>query len=101
MKFSGAFRKCFYMTETALTWESGHFQLFILPVILRDTAVSMSRIKNTYTLEIKRILPGHHRLSVPVTIIDEIETAFSGLADKGKLKQGNGIFRYDNFQIHI
>ena len=46
-------------------------------------------------------LPGHHHLSIPVTIIDKIETAFHNLSNEGKLKQGNGIFSYEGFQIHI
>ena len=43
----------------------------------------------------------HHHLSIPVTIIDKIEGAFHSLSNKGKLKQGNGVFSYEDFQIHI
>lgn len=59
---------------------------------------SVSKIKE---LEIKRILPGHHQLSIPVCIIDRIEDAFRELEKKGNLEQGKGIFDFGDFQIHI
>lgn len=58
-------------------------------------------VQKIQSLEISRILPGHHHLTIPVTIIDKIETAFHDLAKEEKLKQGNGIFDYNEFQIHI
>ncbi len=58
-------------------------------------------VRKIQSLKISRILPGHHHLSVPVTIIDKIETAFHNLSNEGKLKQGNDIFSYERFQIHI
>lgn len=58
-------------------------------------------VRKIQSLEIGRILPGHHHLSIPVTMIDKIETAFHNLSNEGKLKQGNGIFNYEGFQIHI
>ena len=58
-------------------------------------------VRKIQSLEIRRILPGHHHLSIPVTIIDKIETAFHNLSNEGKLKQGHGIFSYEGFQIHI
>lgn len=58
-------------------------------------------IRKIQSLKINRILPGHHQLSIPLSIIDKIEMAFSDLSNKGKLKQGNGVFSYGDFQIHI
>lgn len=58
-------------------------------------------VRKIQSLKISLILPGHHNLSIPVTIIDKIETAFHNLSNEGKLKQGNGIFSYEGFQIHI
>ncbi len=60
--------------------------------------MSVRKIKS---FEIGRIFPGHHQLSIPVTIIENIEAAFHTLSNEGKLKQGNGVFSYENFQIHI
>ena len=58
-------------------------------------------VKKVKSLEIKRILPAHHQLNISVSIIERIENAFSELADKGMLKQGAGIFEFEDFQIHI
>ena len=58
-------------------------------------------VKKIQSLEINRIFPGHHKLSIPVEIIGRIEKAFYDLSQEGKLKQGSGIFQYADFQIHI
>lgn len=58
-------------------------------------------VRKVQVLEIKRILPGHHQLYVPVTIIGKIKEALSGLSKEGKLTQGNGVFDFGDFQIHI
>ena len=66
-----------------------------------DPQLFWQSVKRVQSLEISRILPGHHQLAVQTDMINRIEEAFQGLADKGKLKQGNGIFDYGDFQIHI
>lgn len=58
-------------------------------------------IRKVKTLEISRILPGHHSLSIPLDIISHIETAFHDLSATGRLVQGNGVSDYGDFQIHI
>ena len=60
--------------------------------------ITVRKIQN---LSINRILPGHHRLSITVDIINRIENGFNKLSDEGKLKQGNGVFDFGDFQIHI
>ena len=59
---------------------------------------SVERVRR---LDIRRILPGHHALLVPVSLIDEIAAAFSRLQGDGKLKHGSGVFDYGSFQIHL
>ena len=66
-----------------------------------DPQLFWQSIKKIQSLEINRIFPGHHHLEVPVAIIDRIENAFYHLSEEGKLKQGQGIFDYGEFQIHI
>lgn len=66
-----------------------------------DPRLFFESVKKVRALEISRILPGHHRLSVSVTLIDEIEKAFGSLADKGRLAQGGGLFDFGEFRIHI
>ena len=58
-------------------------------------------VKRVQKLDIERIIPGHHQLNIPVDLIDRIEEGFSELATSGKLEQGNGIFDFGDFQIHI
>lgn len=58
-------------------------------------------VKKICTLDIKRILPGHHSLNIGIDIIYRIEQAFEELHKNGDLEQGKGIFRFKDFQIHI
>lgn len=58
-------------------------------------------VKKIKKLEVGKILPGHHRLDIPVKILDEIDAGFQQIFEEGKLKQGNGIFSFENFSIQI
>lgn len=58
-------------------------------------------VRKIQKLEVSRILPGHHQLCIPTAMIGEIEKGFCQLSSEGKLIQGNGIFDFGNFQIHI
>lgn len=58
-------------------------------------------VKKIRRLEIRRVLPGHHQLCIPVEIIGRIEKGFRALDDAGQLKQGHGVFDFGDFQIHI
>ncbi len=58
-------------------------------------------VRRLLPLKISRVLPGHHRLSVPVDLIGRVERAFQDLAREGNLKHGGGVFQYEDFQIHI
>ncbi len=58
-------------------------------------------VKKVRELNVSRILPGHHSLNIPVDIIGRIEQALDKLYRNGELKQGNGIFNFGDFQIHI
>ena len=66
-----------------------------------DPQLFWQSLKRVRALEISSVLPGHHALHIPVSIVDQIETAFAGLDQAGLLRQGCGIFTYDGFQIHI
>ena len=66
-----------------------------------DPKLFCQSVRKIRTLEIKRVLPGHHQLNIPVSIIDEIEAAFTRLEKDGFLKQGCGVFEFGRFQIHI
>ncbi len=59
---------------------------------------SVARIKY---LPVTMVLPAHHQLNIPVNLINEVYRAFKELYDKNKLKQGNGVFDFGSFQIHV
>lgn len=61
----------------------------------------MASVKKVNSVPVKRILPAHYSLDVPVSIVNEISSAFSEIEDQGKLKQGDGLFHFRNFNIHI
>ena len=66
-----------------------------------DPQLFYHSVKRVQKYKISRILPSHHQLSVPVSLIDEIETGFAQIERSGKLKQGNGLFEFENFQLQI
>ena len=66
-----------------------------------DPQLFWQSVKKIQHLDVERVLPAHHQLNIPVNIIKNIEKAFSQLAGEGRLEQGNGIFDFADFQIHI
>ena len=66
-----------------------------------DPQLFWQSVKKIQHLDVERVLPAHHQLNIPVNIINSIEKAFSQLAKEGRLEQGNGIFDFADFQIHI
>ncbi|MCM1543061.1 MAG: MBL fold metallo-hydrolase [Blautia sp.] len=67
----------------------------------KDPQLFFHSVRKIQNLSINRILPGHHQLDISVDMIGRIESGFRKLADEGKLKQGNGVFDFEGFQIHI
>lgn len=61
----------------------------------------MNSIKKIKNYHINRILPAHYSLKVPTSFICKIDKGFSELYLSNKLKQGNGIFKFNGFSIHI
>lgn len=59
---------------------------------------SVDKIKN---LLVKKILPAHHQLDLRADFIDDVANAFHVLQQENKLHQGNGMFEFGDFQIHI
>ena len=66
-----------------------------------DPQLFYQSIKRVHKYNIKRVLPGHHELNISTSLISKIESGFSHLDSRGKLKQGNGIFVFEDFQIKI
>lgn len=66
------------------------------PVLYKKSIDSISKL-----VGVKKILPGHHQLNVPVNTIDKIKQAFNQIEADGLLHHGGGFFEYDDFAIKI
>lgn len=66
-----------------------------------DPILYMESIKKVKQLPIRRLFPAHHSLQLPDNFLDEIEKGFEQIMLEGKLVQGNGIFEFEHFKIHI
>lgn len=66
-----------------------------------DPKEFMKSVKKIRKLEIEKILPGHHELNIPTTLVNEIDNGFTEIFNLGKLKQAGGIFSFKDFQIYI
>lgn len=94
---------CFYEPERKYLYAGDLIYRGCLDAFYPSTDPNLfwQSVRKIQSLEINRILPGHHQLSVPIDMVSKIERAFRTLSDEGKLKQGSGVFCYDDFQIHI
>ena len=66
-----------------------------------DPLLFMNSIKTIKELPVQRLLPAHHQLNIPVTLIEEIDKGFEKILAEGNLSQGSGIFDFKDFQIHL
>ena len=66
-----------------------------------DPQLFYDSVKRVRKLHVTRILPGHHQLNIPVSMIDEIEAGFAQIERSGKLRQGSGLFDFGEVQVQI
>ena len=66
-----------------------------------DPIAYMNSIRRLLPLSVNRILPAHHDLCVPLSIIEDMDKAFTELYKSGKLKHGSGTFSYPDFGIKL
>ena len=66
-----------------------------------DPIAYMNSIKKLLPLSVTKILPAHHDLNIPVSIIEDMDKAFTELYENKKLKHGSGTFTYENFGIKL
>lgn len=94
---------CFYEEERQYLYSGDLIYKGCLDMFYPSTSPNefSKSIKRVNQLSIKKVLPGHHELDVSVELISKIEEAFSGLDKAGNLKQGKGIFEFEEFQIHL
>ena len=66
-----------------------------------DPLAFMRSVKKVKALAPRKIFPAHHQLDIPASLVEEVSDAFQSLYRQGNLKQGNGVFDFGEFQIHI
>ena len=66
-----------------------------------DPMLFWRSVQSLHSLEIRRILPGHHQLSVSIDLIQRVDQAFYRLFEAGKGREGGGVFDFGEFQIHL
>lgn len=66
-----------------------------------DPVLFYQSLKRVDRLSVRKILPGHYRLDIPISLCSDIFLGFSELEATGMLWQGSGIFEFMGFQIHI
>ena len=66
-----------------------------------DPELFYQSVRIIRSLDIRRILPGHYSPDLPVSFIESVLSAFSQLLLEDKLKQGNGVFDFGDFQLHL
>ena len=94
---------CFYEPERGYLYTGDLIYAGRLDAFYPTTdPVAFSRsVHRMQALKVKKVLPAHHRLDIPVDIIDGIAEAFDSLEGSGRLKQGSGLFDFGEFQIYI
>lgn len=66
------------------------------PMLFKKSIDKISELKG-----IVKLLPAHNDMNIQVNLIYEIKKAFKYIEDKDMLKQGNGIFDFGEFKIHL
>lgn len=66
-----------------------------------DPIQFMNSVHAIRDLEVQKLLPAHHTLDISSDFIKAVDDGFQSIYTQGKLRQGNGIFEFKNFSIHI
>jgi glyoxylase-like metal-dependent hydrolase (beta-lactamase superfamily II) len=66
-----------------------------------DPVAYMNSIRKLKLLPVTKILPAHHDLGIPLSIINDMDIAFTELYKRGELKHGSGTYSYSNFGIKL
>jgi len=94
---------CFYEKEKGYLFTGDLIYMGVLFAYFpsTDPIAYMNSIKKLLPLAVNKILPAHHDLNVPLSIIEDMDKAFTELYKNGKLKHGSGTFSYPNFGIKL
>ena len=94
---------CFYEQERGYLYSGDLIYKGCLDVFYptTDPLAFMQSVDKIRALDVKKILPAHHKLNISAELIDNIANAFNELYLQNKLEQVNGMFEFGDFQIHI
>lgn len=94
---------CFYESERGYLFTGDLIYQGCLDAFYPTTDPQLFRqsVQRLQNLPIGRLLPGHHSLDLPESLVDRVAEAFDGLDRRGQLHQGAGLFSFDGFQIHL
>ena len=94
---------CFYEPERRLLYSGDLIYKGCLNAFYpsTDPYLFYQSVKRLMDYDVSRVLPGHHDLDIPVSLIGEIEADFSQLEKDGQLEQGSGLFDFGDITIHI
>ena len=92
-------------------WEAERGYLFAGDLVYRgtlfahypstDPAAYLASLETVARLPVTRLLPGHHSLDVPVSLVAEVRDAFRSLDRTGDLRHGSGLHRFDGFAVNL
>ena len=66
-----------------------------------DPQQFFASVRRVGALAVDKVLPGHHRLDIPVSLIGEIGDAFASIERNGRLHHGGGTFDFGTFRIRL
>ena len=94
---------CFYEPERGYLYAGDLLYLGCLDAFYptTDPVLFWRSVERVEALEVRRILPGHHRLEVLPDLTGRVVEGFRELSRRGELRQGSGVFDFGDFQIHI
>lgn len=94
---------CFYEKERGLLFTGDLVYIGTLFAYYpsTDPAAYLSSIQRVAALPVHKVLPAHHSLNVPNTILTDMERAFLELQANDKLHHGSGTHNFDYFSIWL
>lgn len=66
-----------------------------------DPAAYLKSVRRIAALAVSKVLPAHHSLNTPDSILTDMEQAFLELNAAGKLRHGSGTHNYGYFSIRL
>ncbi len=66
-----------------------------------DPVAYHASVERLSGLDIQKLLPAHHRLDIPVSLLEQVRQAFAQLKEEGNLSHYGRVFSFDGFEIQL